>query len=186
MQGRNLALILLMVIAPGASAGLDETATPADQNSSETLSHLIGRQNGSHYIEELTDIRVQYNEDLGYSSDILDEFVKKNMTNRDAMMATTSILVLASRTKDAASRIDPPDDYVKYHFYVQRSLDYLEEYLWNMGKFYETGNNAYAIRAREGFNLSIFYYERSIEEFALVQRSGSADSPAAWGELRRA
>lgn len=95
------------------------------------------------------------------------------------MMATTSILALASRTKDAASRIDPPDDYIKYHFYVQRSLDYLEEYLWNMGKFYETSNNAYAIRAREAFNLSVYYYETSIEEFALVQKSGSVDSSPA-------
>ncbi|MDF0593685.1 hypothetical protein P0O24_08820 [Methanotrichaceae archaeon M04Ac] len=179
MQGRNLALILLMVIAPGVSAGLDGTATPTDLNSSETLSHITERQNGLHYIEEMTDIRVQYNEDLGYSSDILDEFVKKNITNRDAVMVTMAILVLASRTKDAASRIDPPDDYVKYHFYVQRSLDYLEEYLWNMGKFYETGNNAYAILARDAFNLSVYYYERSIEEFALVQKSGSADSSPA-------
>jgi hypothetical protein len=50
----------------------------------------------------------QYQEDLNYSSVILAKFLKKNITGRDAMIATTSLFLLTSQTLANLNKLRPP------------------------------------------------------------------------------
>lgn len=180
MWGGILAVLLVMAMTTDISAAQNSTSLEMGselmkKGPVDMLQSATKEGNSSYYIELINAINDQYSEDLGYSSDILDEFVKGNITNREALVATISISTLTSQTKSAFDQIEPPEEYVMYHFYMQTALEYLNEYFWNMAKFYETESNQYAIRARETFNLSIFYYEKSIEEHASVQRSAAGN-----------
>ncbi len=102
----------------------------------------------------------QYDEDLNSSSYILDEFVKKNISSNDAMIATTSLFILASHTLETIKTAKLPPEYADYHNDTIRALEYLREYLWDMAKFYETNEISYALSARDNFNSSLYYYEK--------------------------
>ena len=178
---RGIILILLLAATTmGVSTALN--TTPMDGNGQELVggnpssgTSLIVKQSGneSYYLELIKVVRNQYSEDLGYSSEILNEYVNGNITDREAMMATISVLTLTTQTHDMFDHVESPEKYVKYHFYMQSALKYLKLYLWNMAKFYETNVNEYAVQARECFNLSIFYYEKSIEEYEFIQLSAA-------------
>ena len=102
--------------------------------------------------------RGQFSEDLNQSSYILDEFVRKNISGRDAMIATSSLFVMTSHTMENVEDSAPPEKYLIYHNNTLQGLGALREYLWNMAKFYETNKISYAIRARDNFNKSLYYY----------------------------
>lgn len=161
------ALFVLTTIALSSdlnTINIGQNPERVEYSSSNVTMSTIQVDDESYYLELLNAARNQYSEDLGYSSDILDDFVKNNITNREAMTATISIFVISSQTRDMIDQIDPPSEYIMYHTYILYSLKYLNIYLWNMAKFYETGNNEYALRARENFNLSISYYEDGLYE----------------------
>jgi hypothetical protein len=172
-------LIIILLAATTTGISMAQNATPADQSqeladqdtSSGILLTVKPSENEFNYVDLIKTVRDQYSEDLGCSSDILNEFVKSNITNREAMVATISVLALTTQTHDMFDQFESPEEYVKYQFYMQNALKYLKEYLWNMAKFYETGSNEYAGQARDYFNLSIYYYEKSIEEYELIQLS---------------
>lgn len=116
--------------------------------------------NSSIYKNILLQALTQYEEDLNISSYILDEFVKKNISSNDAMIATTSLFILASHTLEMIEAAKLPLEYADYHNDTIRALKYLREYLWDMAKFYETNEISYALSAKENFNNSIYYYEK--------------------------
>jgi hypothetical protein len=177
MRRGILLVLLLAATTTGVSTALN--TTPMDKSRElmveggpfGTVLTQDPDGNSSYYLKLIKEAGNQYSEDLGYSSDILDEFVKNNITNREAMVATVSILTLTAQTYDMLSSVQSPDEYVKYQFYMESALKYFRLYLWNMAKFYETNRNEYAVKAREFFNLSIYYYEKSVEEYDLIQRS---------------
>ena len=116
--------------------------------------------NSSIYRNILIQALTQYDEDLNSSSYILDEFVKKNISSNDAMIATTSLFVLASHTLEKIEVAKLPLEYAGYHNDTIRALEYLREYLWDMAKFYETNDISYALSARDNFNSSLYYYDK--------------------------
>jgi hypothetical protein len=95
----------------------------------------------------------QFNDDLNQSSLILDEFIRKNISRRDAMVASTSLYVLTSHSLDSINQTQPPKKYATYFNFTIQALENLRDYLWNMVKFYETSKTDYAITARINFKI---------------------------------
>ncbi|MDM7939572.1 MAG: hypothetical protein QUS07_04435 [Methanothrix sp.] len=116
--------------------------------------------NSSIYRNILIQALTQYDEDLNSSSYILDEFVKKNISSNDAMIATTSLFILASHTLETIEDAELPLEYAIYHNDMIQALEYLREYLWDLAKFYETNEISYALSAKDNFNSSLYYYEK--------------------------
>ena len=163
-----VALLLIFGISNVLSAvqvpqGLNES----QQGDNGTVLNVMQVDNESICQELLKTAWIQYREDILYSSSILDEFVEGKITNREAMITTTSIIVLTSRTIEIVNKMNPPAKYVKYHDYTANALEQLEEYLWCMSKFYETGGRNYILDASTSYNNSIYYYEKAIEESML-------------------
>jgi hypothetical protein len=134
----------------------------AAQDDSEVISSTLQNEtnkdlNYSAYLDLLGLIRAQYEEDLDYSSKILNDFVAKDIDARGAMTSTMTLFILTTETVDMLDRITPPNELVEYKNATQLALINLEGYLWNMVKFYETGKKEYANQARINFNESIIY-----------------------------
>jgi hypothetical protein len=119
-----------------------------------------GDLNDSTYLNLMELVRTQYQEDLNYSSYILDEFVKKKIDARAAMTTTMTLFILTSETVDMVDQIKPPAKFKEYQNTTQLALINLEGYLWNMVKFYETNRRVYAMQAHDNFNNSMSYYEK--------------------------
>ena len=117
--------------------------------------------NESIYKNLLNSTWSQYNEDLNYSSIILAEYVKKNITAREAMVATVSLYTLTSKTEDEFHKAKAIDKYKNIHNNTIVALSSLEVYLWNITKFYETDKTIYAVKARESFNSSLYYFGKA-------------------------
>ena len=119
-----------------------------------------GDLNDSTYLDLMELVRTQYQEDLNYSSYILDEFVQKKIDARAAMTTTMTLFILTSETVDMMDQIKPPAKFEEYQNTTQLALINLEGYLWNMVKFYETNRRVYAMQAHDNFNNSMSYYEK--------------------------
>ena len=122
-----------------------------------------GDLNDSTYRNLMELVRTQYQEDLNYSSYILDEFVKKKIDARAAMTTTMTLFILTSETVTMVDQIKPPVKFKEYQNTTQLALINLEGYLWNMVKFYETNKRVYAMQAHDNFNNSRSYYEKGVE-----------------------
>lgn len=161
-------------IASGAGESLSRETDgytlfiPASDPSENVLS-VIGYNNSSlnetEYLQLMQLIEVQYNEDLEYSSKILDEFVNKGIISREAMTATMTLFILTRETVDMVDRITPPSLYAEYHRIIQLALVNMEGYLWNMVKYYETNKKEYAMQAQNWFNESIKYSDNFIGSY---------------------
>jgi len=109
----------------------------------------------------------QFNDDLNESSFILDEFHKKEYFEQRCngckyVIVCTNFPYLEFYQSDTTTK-----KYATYFNFTIRALENLEEYLWNMGKFYETSKTDYAITARMNFNTSMYYYEKGREGISL-------------------
>lgn len=154
----------LMGVASAASTSTEVVADGLKEfhsNKAGALSGTVNLEKDSIYKTIFMQSLVQYEEDLNHSSYILDEFVKKNITNSEAMMAASSLYELSSRTHELIYEEKPTPDYANYHNDTIHALSYLREYLWDMAKFYETNKINYALSARENFNDSLYYYGRA-------------------------
>jgi hypothetical protein len=116
--------------------------------------------NGTNYLTLMEVVKIQYLEDLNYSSYILDEFVNKSIEPREAMTATLTLFALTEKTANMVDLIEPPSNLKAYHDNSKQALVYLEGYLWNMVKFYETNRRVYAMLAHDNFNKSVNHYAR--------------------------
>jgi hypothetical protein len=125
---------------------------------------LTDAQNQADYLQASDLAWNQYSEDLISSSEVLNDFVNKNITRREAMSATTAIYMLTFQATNNLNSVKPTEEYVNYHNYTVNTLTNLQWYLWYMAKFYETNNSGYAIRARENFNYTKMWREKAIEE----------------------
>jgi len=116
------------------------------------------------YVQMSNQAWIQYSEDLIASSEILDDFVNKNITRREAMVQTIGVYLLTFQATNNINSMTPPENYADYHNYTVNTLVNLQWYLWNMAKFYETNNSGYAIVARDDFNYTKSWREKAIEE----------------------
>lgn len=160
-----MSLLMSMIGAIGSSEASDARLT--GNNSLETNVGPVQKasQNvvDASYKELLQQTLSQFNDDLNQSSLILDEFIRKNISKRDAMVASASLYVLTSHSLDSINQTQPPKKYTTNFDFTIRALENLKDYLWNMGKFYETSKTDYAINARINFNDSMYYYEKGRE-----------------------
>jgi len=146
MAKLGLVLVMFCIVPLGYAA---DTVDQADDASI----------NASIYMYISNGVFNEYQEDLNYSSKILDEFVKGNISKRDAMIATTSLFTLTSQTAEAIVRVSPPPEFADYHDNSVGTLVYFKAYLWSLAKFYETGATKYAVQANDSFNISVKFYE---------------------------
>lgn len=109
----------------------------------------------------------QLGEDLNYSSWVLDQYVRKNITTTEALQSMTSVYTLTSRTQINFYQLQPPENYQQYHNYSINAIDNFRLYVWYISKFLETGNSNYALIARDKFNLSNEYTDKANEERVL-------------------
>jgi hypothetical protein len=110
----------------------------------------------------------QYIEDLNSSSDILGDFIAKNITGKEAMMLSTSLITLNSYTRSELESIKPSEDRKKFHSTALEAINSFESYLFNMGKFFETSEGRYLIIAREDFNKTQELYIESKAESEFI------------------
>jgi hypothetical protein len=160
-----ISLLLSLIIAAGLSdaSGLKQNLNRSNETNHEASQKVSLNTTDAFYRDLLTQTLSQYNDDLNQSSIILDEFIKKNISNRDAMVASTSLYALSYHSLNSINQTQPPKKYANNFNSTIRAIENLEEYLWNMGKFYETSKTSYAITARLNFNASMHYYEKGRE-----------------------
>lgn len=116
--------------------------------------------NGTNYLNLMEVVKIQYLEDLNYSSYVLDEFVNKRIEPREAMASTMTLFALTEKTVNMVDLIEPPSNLIAYHDNSKQALVDLEGYLWNMVKFYETNRRVYAMLAHDSFNKSLSHYAK--------------------------
>ena len=150
----SLILIGLSIFATLGQSQIEENRTSVNNLTQSELNYL----NLSNTAWNM------YNEDLVYASQILDEFVKKNISSRNAMMATTSAYVLDSITASNVAKTNPPEKFILLHRDTTQAFNYLQSYMWNLAKYYETGEGKYATVARNSFNSSIQFKEKADEK----------------------
>ena len=166
-------LVMFLLLSTIGALGLSEASSVKQIGNGSKETNVEALQKASQnvtdapYIDLLKLTLRQFNDDLNQSSLILDEFIKKNISSRDAMIASTSLYVLTSHSLNSINQTQPPKKYATNFNFTIRALENLEEYLWNMGKFYETGKIGYAITARINFNTSMNYYEKGREGISL-------------------
>ncbi|MCX8207675.1 MAG: hypothetical protein N3G75_07560 [Methanothrix sp.] len=120
----------------------------------------VGRE---EYLDMIDLVWGMYLEDLNYSTYLLDEYIAKNISGREAMTATVSLFVFTSQTVEMLAQIQPPSDLANYHNVTIQAVLNLEGYLWNMGRFYETNRRVYAMQAHDSFNKSMSFYDKGME-----------------------
>jgi hypothetical protein len=120
-------------------------------------------ENESQYLNLTNALWGYYNEDLSYSSEVLNKYVQANITRQEALEAITSAIVLNSKVADTIVELNPPEKYKSYNGNTVRAFESFRAYLFNLAKFYQTGNNAYAMEARILFNETVEYHDKAIE-----------------------
>lgn len=124
------------------------------------------RMNESSYKIFLNMVQGMYREDFNYSGGILENYVNKTISNRDAMEATTSTFILTSHGIALLEANRPPAIYENTYNNTLLGMKYLGAFLWNMAKFYETNRSQYLVQARSNLNDSVSFYKSGQEGLA--------------------
>jgi len=165
---RKLLVMSLLISTIGAiglseASGVKLISNSSKETNIKTLQKASKNMTDASFKDILQQTLGQFNDDLNQSSFVLDEFIRKNISRRDAMVSTTSLYVLTSHSLDSINKTQPSKKYATYFNFTIHALENLRDYLWNMGKFYETSKTDYAITARINFNDSMYYYEKGRE-----------------------
>jgi hypothetical protein len=165
-----LSLLMSTIGAVGLSdaSGVKQISNSSKETNVEALQKTSQNMTDAYYKDLLQQLLGQFNDDLNQSSFILDEYIRKNISRRDAMVASTSLYVLTSHSLDSINQTQPSKKYATYFNFTIQALENLKDYLWNMGKFYETSKTEYAITARINFNDSMYYYEKGREGISSI------------------
>lgn len=154
---KGSAILGIVTIAICCVAGISLAADNAEQNNDAS-------NNVSIYMSLSNAAWSGYSEDLAYSSKVLDEYVKGNISQKEAMVAMTSLFTITSQPAESINKVSPPVEFEKYHSYTMGTFEYFKAYLWCLAKFYETDNVNYAIQASEYFNKSVSSQKAAKEE----------------------
>ncbi|MDM7912691.1 MAG: hypothetical protein QUS09_06305, partial [Methanotrichaceae archaeon] len=109
-----------------------------------------------------------YNNDLSYSSQVLDDYVNKNISDSEALQSLMAVYLMAGRSEANILSVEPPAEYKNYHNYTYSAVEYFRLYLWNLAKFIETKYAPYGNEAQNYFNLSLEYRQKALDESVLV------------------
>ena len=103
-------------------------------------------------------------ENFEYQNEILNGTIRGNSTYREALDSITSVLVLNSKALTEAERVNPDSKYLDFHSYTINAMEYLNVYLYNMAKYFETRDARYARTAGSAFNTTVEYYNLGKDE----------------------
>ena len=106
----------------------------------------------------------EFHDDFNYSSNILNDYVKKNITRTQAMMTTVSLYSLTTQTALSINSVTPPQKYSKYHNYTLGTVNNFRMYLFYLSKFLETNDPSYAVNARSYFNTTLNQQDLASQE----------------------
>ncbi len=141
-------VLLLAMLSLAWTSGAVDNAT-ASGNVGELGSASQPAMNGgaalmneSSYRSFLGTVQSMYREDFNYSGSVLENYVNKTISERDAMVATSSIFILTSQSVALLETNKPPAAYVSAYNNTFQALINLRAFLWNMSKFYETRKNS--------------------------------------------
>jgi hypothetical protein len=161
--------ILALLSANISWASLGGSPTGAEENvlkikAAENTTALLSE---SDYHNVTDGILIEFNEDLNYSSSVLDDYVKGNISRDDAIYSTISVYVMNIHTINTVLQVKPSEKFSNYHNYLTLMVTDFQLYLWNLAKFYETNNSNYALQARENYNTSTDNYDKALQERVL-------------------
>ena len=125
-------------------------------------------QESANYSQESLAALFDYTNDLNYSSQILDGYVNKSISNSEAIQSVMAIYTMAGRTESNMARVEPPAKYAEFHNYTLNAVEYFRLYLWNLAKFLETKYPVYGVEAQSYLNKSLDYRQKAIDESLLV------------------
>jgi len=134
-------------------AQINNASSPAEQNSS-----LAGPDQS--YNIAMGMVWNQYSEDIKYLNDVLNDYVTKNITSREALQSTTSLYILTSDTLNTVAQLKPTAEEAKDHSNALNAVAYLKFSVWNLAKYFETNNTLYSQMAREDYNVSAGFYAK--------------------------
>lgn len=165
MLKRILAAVLLLALLGlvWISDAVDNATASADPGlalaSPRSVSGEAAPMNESSYRNFLSMVQSLYRDDYNYSGRVLENYVNKTISDKDAMVITTSIFTLTSYSIALLETTKPPKAYESAYNNTHLAFINLRVFLWDMSKFYETNRVSYLPRARESLNESISYYE---------------------------
>ena len=157
----NIILKLLILITLFLSTVSCSDSVITNENGGLLIEKPVSLQqlNESNYKQAMERVWKQYNDDLNYSSSILDQFVMKNISSKEAFISTISIYVLNKETLNTVNLIIPPESHWENHNISISLLIDIGDFYWNMAKYYETQDRIYAIQARTKYNESSYNYD---------------------------
>jgi hypothetical protein len=109
-----------------------------------------------------------YTNDLNYSSQVLDEYVNKNISESEAIQSIMAVYLLAGRTESNIAKVEPPTKYSNFHNYTFNAVVNFRLYLWNLAKYMETRYPEYGVEAQTYLNQSLEYRQKAIDESVLI------------------
>lgn len=125
----------------------------ADNTTNETLTRLLVLRNWNNFVEN-----------FDQQSKINNDTARGNITYNEAMILSTSLLVLNSQALAEGEKIVPGEKYSDFHTYTLNAMRYFNVYLYNIAKLFETRQGIYARAARDAFNNSLDSYTKGKDE----------------------
>jgi hypothetical protein len=125
----------------------------ADNTTNETLTRLLVLRNWNNFVEN-----------FDQQSKINNDTARGNITYNEAMILSTSLLVLNSQALAEGEKIVPGEKYSDFHTYTLNAMRYFNVYLYNIAKLFETRQGIYARSARDAFNNSLDSYTKGKDE----------------------
>lgn len=170
LKGITAAVLLLALLGLVWISDAIDNATvsiePGLASGSPTSASGAVLMNESSYRSFLGTVQSMYREDFNYSGSVLENYVNKTISEKDAMVATSSIFILTSHSLALLDINKPPKVYESAYNNTHMAMTNLRSFLWNMSKFYETNKGYYLTQARKNLNESVSYYKASQEELA--------------------
>ena len=166
MRARMNALLALLILIATAMLSM-QAASAQDASSSPVVDQPVLKvmqvQEETETAEEAAERRIwnSFVENFDYQWDILNSTAQGNGSNesiRDAMVATTALLILNSQGLAEAESITPSEEFRDFHNYTINSMKYFNIYLYNMAKLFETRKAKYSDAGRDALNYSVEYY----------------------------
>jgi hypothetical protein len=164
-------ILLFTINIVGLSMGFDAVSTAVHRDDFQAIKvgSLLAENgsqnesyNSSYYYRSLKSALDQYEEDHLVTTRTLNDYVSKNISAGEALVNTTSILMLNSMTLENMRKLNPPENYSNYQSDVINALTEFQYYLWNLAKFYETRKVDYVLEARKRYNISRSYYTKGL------------------------
>lgn len=152
-------LALCMLAAAGISnAGADETVlkTMQAENATDNEEDTVV-QNWNSFVEN-----------FDHQNEVTNATISGNITYMEAANGFVATYILNSQSLLKMQSMTPSEKYFDFHNYTLQGTKYLNLYLYDMAKYFETNNSKYARMALPAWNMTVMYYELGRDEADLL------------------